>query len=154
MAKPAASSHAEPLLRNPRGRPPVTPDVLSARVAAYCKRYSVTANDGGLPPFPAGKRETEQHREWMTLYKAHQRLSQRGPSTADLERRHELLAHQHGRCLVCRKPLDLDDSRLDDAKANGKPSPDPAVLHARCLELVNLARSLGGDALDHAKTRL
>jgi hypothetical protein len=154
MVKLAASSHVESLLR-PRGRPPVTPDVLSARVAAYCKRYAVTANDGGLPPFPAGKRETEQHREWMTLYKAHQRLSQRGPSTADVERRHELLAHQHGRCLVCRKPLDLDDSRLDQPKANGNPqSPEPAVLHARCLELVNLARSLGGDALDHVKARL
>ena len=83
----------------------------------------------------------------MTLYKAHQRLSERGPSTADLERRQELLTDQHGRCAVCRKPLELDDARLDDRKA-------AAVLHARCLELVDLARTLGGDALDRVKARL
>ena len=31
---------------------------------------------------------------------------------------------------------------------------DPAVLHARCLELVALARALGPEALDRAKARL
>jgi len=84
----------------------------------------------------------------MSLYKAHRRLSDRGPGTADLERRQELLASQRGRCGVCRKPLDLDDSRLDAHEA------DPAVLHARCLELVALARALGPDALDRVRTRL
>ena len=84
----------------------------------------------------------------MSLYKAHRRLSDRGAGTADLERRQELLATQHGRCVVCRKALDLDEARLDPHE------PDPAVLHARCLELVALARALGPDSLDRAKTRL
>ncbi len=121
---------------------------LRDRLAEYCSRYGVSLNDEGLPPFPAGQRETAQHREWMSLYKAHRRLSARGPDTADLERRQELLAAQRGRCAVCRKPLDLEDARLD-----GQP-PDPAVLHARCLELVALARALGPEALDRVRTRL
>jgi hypothetical protein len=112
-------------------------------------------SDEGLPPFPAGKRETEQHREWMTLYKAHRRLADRGPSTAELERRQELLRHQHGRCPVCRKPLDLGDSCLDDATSQGNAQGrEPAVLHASCRELVTLARSLGAEALDRVKERL
>ena len=131
-----------------RGRPRVTPEQFRERVRDYCGRYGVTLNDEGLPPFPAGQRETAQHREWMSLYKAHRRLSDRGPGTADLERRQELLASQRGRCGVCRKPLDLDDSRLDAHETA------PAVLHARCLELVALARALGPDALDRVRTRL
>jgi hypothetical protein len=84
----------------------------------------------------------------MSLYKAHRRLSDRGPGTADLERRQDLLASQRGRCAVCRKTLDLEDARLDGHET------DPAVLHARCLELVALARALGPEALDRAKARL
>lgn len=131
-----------------RGRPRLTAEDLRARLADYCSRYDATLNDEGLPPFPAGKRETAQHRDWMSLYKAHQRLSDRGPDTADVERRQELLAVQHGRCAICRKPLDLEDARLDHHES------DPAVLHARCLELVALARALGPDAVERAKTRL
>jgi hypothetical protein len=84
----------------------------------------------------------------MSLYKAHRRMSARGPGTADLERRQEFLATQRGRCGVCRKPLDLEDARLDANET------DPAVLHARCLELVTLARALGHEALDRARARL
>jgi hypothetical protein len=84
----------------------------------------------------------------MSLYKAHRRLSDRGPGTADVERRQELLAAQRGRCAVCRKTLDPEDARLDAHEA------DPAVLHARCLELVALARAFGPEALDRAKARL
>jgi hypothetical protein len=84
----------------------------------------------------------------MSLYKAHRRLRDRGPGTAELERHRDLLTAQHARCVVCRKPLDLDDARLD-AHAT-----DPAVLHAHCLEFVAAARALGPDALDRAKGRL
>jgi len=131
------------------GRPRLTPEALRDRLADYCTRYGVTPNDEGLPPFPAGQRETAQHREWMSLYKAHRRLSERGPDTADLERRRDLLAAQHGRCVVCRKPLDLEDARPDHETAA-----DAAVLHARCLELVALARALGPEALERARSRL
>jgi len=141
----AASSPSGP---SRRGRPRLTHEDLRERLADYCGRYGVTLNDEGLPPFPAGQRETAQHREWMSLYKAHRRLSDRGPGTADLERRQELLAAQRGRCAVCRKPLDLEDARLDVHET------DPAVLHARCLELVALAGALGPEALDRVRSRL
>jgi hypothetical protein len=115
----------------------------------------VGLNDQGLPPFPAGQRETEQHRDWMALYKAHRRLSERTPSTADLARRQALLTEQRGRCPVCHKALEIADSRLDDADAiDGNPQhAAAAVLHAPCRQLVDLARSLGSDAVDRAKTR-
>jgi hypothetical protein len=119
-------------LRPGPGRPRLTVEALRERLADYCARYRVALGDAGLPPFPSGRRETEQHREWMALYKAH---------------RQGLLASQRARCVVCRKPLDLEDARLDDHR-------DPAVLHARCLELVALARSFGPEALDRAKGRL
>jgi len=142
--------------RSHRGRPRLTDEEVRARIAAYCQRHGVGLNDLGLPPFPAGQRETEQHREWMALYKAHRRLSERRPSTADLERRQELLTQQQGRCPVCRKALDVDESRLDDADAiDGNPhEAGAAVLHAPCRQLVDLARSLGSDAVDRAKARL
>jgi hypothetical protein len=142
--------------RSRRGRPRVTPEELRGRLIAYCKRHGVGLNDEGLPPFPAGQRETEQHREWMALYKAHRRLAERKPSTADIDRRQELLTRQQGRCSVCDKPLELADSRLDDSDAiDGNPRhAAAAVLHAPCRQLVDLARSLGGEALERAKARL
>jgi hypothetical protein len=140
-------AHTRPAAPGP-GRPRLTREKLQSRIADYCHRHGVNVNDEGLPPFPAGKRETEQHREWMSLYKAHHRLSERGSGTADLAQRQELLAAQRGRCPVCRRPLELDDSRLDTQKA------EPAVLHERCLQLVGLARAVGPEALDRVKDRL
>lgn len=57
------------------GRPRVTPEELQARVVAYCKTYGVRPGPNGLPPYPSGKRETNQHREWIAVYKAQQRLT-------------------------------------------------------------------------------
>jgi hypothetical protein len=146
MKKP--SEGGRPAAGKGPGRPRLPPEVLQSRIADYCRRHSVPVNDEGLPPFPAGKRETEQHREWMSLYKAHRRLSDRGTGTADLARRQELLMAQRGRCPVCDKRLDVDDARLDGHKA------EPAVLHAQCLQMVALGRVLGADAVARAKTRL
>jgi hypothetical protein len=150
MAEPDPARRGTPVVsaRPRRGRPRLTPEDLRKRLADYCARYGVAPNDEGLPPFPAGQRETAQHREWMSLYKANRRLSDRGPGSADLERRQELLAAQRARCVVCRKPLDLEDARLDGQ------TPDPAVLHSSCLELVALARAVGPEALDRVRARL
>jgi hypothetical protein len=142
-AAPASSPRAT------RGRPRLTPEELRDRLAAYCTRYGVRLNEAGLPPFSAGKRETAQHREWMALYKAHRRLSGRGPDAADLAQRQELLAAQRGRCPVCDEPLELADARLDAGR-----SPADAALHRSCQQFVELARSLGPEALDRAKARL
>jgi hypothetical protein len=155
MAKPrrgaatAPGSPSRPASAAPRGRPRLTPEELRDRLAAYCSRYGVRLNDAGLPPFSAGKRETAQHREWMALYKAHRRLSDRGPGAADLDQRQQLLAAQRGRCVVCHDPLDLADARCDTGRATAD-----AVLHRSCLQFVERARSLGPEALDRAKARL
>src|SRR5215470_13848649 len=112
-----------------RGRPRLTPDELQARIEVYCRRYAVSVNDQGLPPFPAGRRESGQHREWMALYKAHRRIAGRAPAPELATRARELLAAQRGRCVVCRKPLEVDDARLDEP---GGSTPEPAVLHGPC----------------------
>jgi hypothetical protein len=136
-----------------RGRPRLTPEAVLDRLAAYCKRYGAKVNDEGLPPFPGGKRETVQHREWMALYKAHRRLSARAieAGAGDVERRQELLSDQRGRCPVCRNALELAECRLDEPEGRDQ---DAAALHGRCFELVALARTLGVDALERAKARL
>jgi hypothetical protein len=121
------------------------------RIADYCSRYGVAVSGGQqLPPFPSGKRETRQHREWMSLYKAHRRIS--GGAQAgrqDSAQIQELLATQRARCPICRKPIDTGDARLDQRGAD-----HPAVVHDRCLELLTLARELGPEALERAKARL
>lgn len=139
------------------GRPRLTPEELQARVAAYCLRHGVTLQDG-FPPFPSGRRESAQHREWMALYKADQRLRAYESSAAttlgdaDRARLPELLAAQGGRCAICRKPLGLSEARIDPANES---QPIPAsALHAGCFELVELARALGAEALDRARARI
>ena len=51
---------------------------------------------------------------------------------------------------------DVAESRLDDADAiDGNPhDAGAAVLHAPCRQLVDLVRSLGGEAVDRAKDRV
>jgi hypothetical protein len=133
-----------------RGRPRLTADDLRRRIAGYCARYGVASRDDGLPPFPAGRRESPQHREWMALYKAHRRLADRGPGEAVARELQEQLAAQKGCCAVCHKPLSPAEAR-PDARARGA---GPAALHARCLQLLELARELGPDALEALRSRL
>ncbi len=66
-----------------RGRPPLSTEQVEARVQEYCGRYGVAPGPDGLPPFPSGRRETPQHREWLTLYKALQRLRRRAAAQDD-----------------------------------------------------------------------
>jgi hypothetical protein len=68
-----ASSPRMPLT----GRRPVTPEELASRIEAYCARYGASLTPEGLPSFPTGRRETDQHREWLSLYKANDRLRRR-----------------------------------------------------------------------------
>ena len=53
----------------------MTLEEFQARVARYCQAYGVEPPTEGPPAYPAGQRETPQHREWLLLYKAHQRLA-------------------------------------------------------------------------------
>src|SRR5688572_28969768 len=87
--------------RMPRtGRPPLTEAVIKERIAAYCSRYGVSdRNEAGFPVYPAGRRESPQHREWVVLFKAMSRLRAR-------EAAQKLAKSQTaGLCPTCRRPL-------------------------------------------------
>jgi hypothetical protein len=109
------------------GRRPVTPEELSARVAAYCARYDVRPNDVGLPPFPTGRRETDQHREWLALYKAHDRVQRRTASASGMTCPVCLAAS--GSHADCRALLKLARSLGPDAvdRARRHLWPDPPI---------------------------
>jgi len=62
----------------------VTLEVFEERLAGYCRRYGVTPGSNGLPPYPAGQRETPQHREWMALHRAQKTLADREPGANEV----------------------------------------------------------------------
>lgn len=135
----------------PKGRPRLTEDQLRERIASYCARYGIQPRTEGLPPFPGGQRETAQHREWIAVYKAHDRLARR----------------QRGQCERCPAPnsdgsvfcdthraLPADEAiRPADACAAcgrdlGQSSASASErLHKSCAELARLARPLGPEGL-------
>lgn len=55
----------------------VTGEVFQSRLADYCCLYGVRPGENGLPPYPAGQRETPQHRAWMALHRAQKTLADR-----------------------------------------------------------------------------
>lgn len=163
-----------------QGRPRLTPEVYETRLQAYCARYKVTPLLSGIPPFPTGRRETPQHREWIALYKAYNRLGRRergqcercaAPASdgsvfcedhrggvasraasdgASLEDRRALWERQDGDCPICSLGVDLRDS-VDHSDATGRLR---AVLHQRCNQLVGLAESLGPEVLGRLRSYL
>jgi hypothetical protein len=155
----------------PVGRPRLTPEELQARIAEYCDRYGVVARADGLPPFPAGRRETPQHRDWIAVYKAHNRLQRRRrgqcercsapvsdgsvfceehravgatAARASLEQRRGLLEAQSGRCPICGGTIGLRDS-TDDGRS---------ALHPDCGRLLGLVEARGPDVLDRLRAYL
>jgi hypothetical protein len=163
-----------------KGRKRLTQDDLEARIAAYCRRHGITPTRQELPPFPSGKRETAQHREWLGLYKLHNRLGRRargqcercaspasagsvfcdahrggvaaraGDDAATLEARQRLLAVQRERCPVCRNEVALGDS-LDQDPGDGQPR---GLLHQGCSQLVGLAEARGPEVLERLRAYL
>lgn len=161
-----------------KGRPRLSPEDYESRLHAYCGRYRVTASPGALPPFPAGQRETPQHREWMSLYKLHNRLGRRGRGQcercsaaasegsvfceahrahgpagdgadgASLEDRQGLLAAQDGNCPICGEKVDLSGTVVHRA---GRIR---GVLHQPCNQLVGLAEAMGPGVLDRLRAYL
>ena len=127
------------------GRTPHTEDQVRAQVLAYCERYAVSPGPEGLPPFPTGKRETRQHREWIVLYKAVQRLRRRQRQEDPAERA-ALLKAQKGRCPVC-----LDALAAEAATRIAREGAPGVVLHPACGDLVRLLQRLGPAALDRLR---
>jgi hypothetical protein len=129
-----------------KGRPRLTEEILGQRIADYCTRYSVTErNESGFPIFPAGQRETPQHREWVVLFKALSRLRDTGPR----EMRNALLASQAGRCPVCTEDVSLDGSVVVAAASDVK-----VLVHSRCGRFLRLALDVGAAAVDRARAVL
>lgn len=162
MAKPPRSPSAG---RRSVGRPPLAPEVHVGRVAAYCARYGVASRDG-LPPFPAGQRETPQHREWLKLYKAHQRLARRLPPDGDRGPAADAMAGPDGvnpaarrACDLCGRSLGADRMRFElPGRAGRKAAPAATapdrLVHPGCAELLRLALEAGPDAVSRLASLL
>ncbi len=139
----------KPIVRpkKPRGRPRLSAEDVRGRVSGYCERYGVRPNPNGLPPFPAGQRETPQHRQWLSVYRAHQRLQRHSPVAEDLE---AVLQSQDRRCPVCGEVVEL----VDASPHRGADGGVRAVLHLGCLKLTTLAHDAGPEALDRVRAYL
>ena len=120
------------------GRPPLTEEQVRARVAAYCQRYHVSPGPGGLPPFPTGKRETRQHREWLTVYRVLQRAKARAAASVPTE------TPASGSCPICAR-LVAPEAAVAFERAGRRRS--GARLHPRCADLVHLVQEAGPEAV-------
>ncbi len=118
-------------------RPALTDDQVRDKVQAYCERYSVSPGPGGLPPFPSGRRESLQHREWLTVYRALQRLKARSAAVPSR-------TPPDGSCPVCSRDVDPDGAV---ACPRGRQAHGAAKLHPDCAELARLAEKAGPEAV-------
>jgi hypothetical protein len=135
----------------PRGRPALTEEILRERTSAYCKRYGVTDfNAAGLPAYPAGKRESRQHRDWVNLFKAWSRFRGRMPVPGRDAERAAVLRAQKGRCPICTSPVETTGV-LDEDRQSGRIY---GLLHAECDRLVRLARAAGTGAVECLRSYL
>ncbi|HUG52926.1 MAG TPA: hypothetical protein VMR21_04975 [Vicinamibacteria bacterium] len=131
-----------------RGRPPLTEEAVRLRISDYCARWGVsTVNEVGLPAFPAGQRETRQHREWLVLYKAVRRLQDRQEAAGSTERQ-AALQRQNGRCPVCLQEVSPRD-RLARHTAAAE-----VLVHAQCDAMLRGAAQVGPEGLDRVRACL
>ena len=101
------------------------------RIAAYCARYGVGLADTGFPVYPAGLRETPQHREWIMLFKVFSRLRDRSMPKGSASSRSDQGVDF---CAICLQAL-----------------PRPGKPHRRCADVVEFVRELGVPALDRIR---
>jgi len=115
------------------------------RVAAYCERYGVRpVADPGLPPFPSGRRETVQHREWLTVYRAVRRLEARAaPGVAP---RPSTSREASRSCPVCGKSL---PPSAREVRLGARALPR-VRLHEPCAALVERLKTAGPEAASRA----
>ena len=119
-----------------RGRPRLTQAEYLDRLQSYCRRYGVSATAAGIPPFPSGRRETDQHREWLALYKAHARLNR--PEAGGAAPR------SSDGCGACGRAVEGADGI---AHRSG-------VLHPACHAIVALVEPLGPGGLERLRAYL
>jgi hypothetical protein len=142
------SYHREPMA--PRGRPALTEDVLRERTAAYCSRYGVKEfNDAGLPAYPAGKRESRQHRDWVNLFKAWSRFRRRTAAPRDGDRAAAVRA-QKGQCPICLEKLSLTKATEAPPAADGR----TPLVHPSCNGVLRFVAKAGPTVIDRVNAYL
>ncbi len=113
-------------------------------MSAYCARYGVKDfNDAGFPAYPAGKRESRQHHDWVNLFKAWSRLRRRTAAPEGSDRAHALRA-QSGQCPICLKKVKLSEATEAPASARR----DRPLVHSACKELLRVVGTLGPSVID------
>ena len=142
-------------------------EALRQRVGDYCARYQVQPKENGLPPFPTGRRETRQHREWISLLKAGTRLRRR---TGGLCRRCDepavpgrIFCERHDRssvdtapptskatCFVCGEAV--AGTAVDEHRR--EPRSEPVLVHRYCAHVISLAQKAGPGLLDRVRRYL
>ncbi len=127
-------------------RTPHTEEQVRAKALAYCERYGVSPGPGGLPPFPTGQRETRQHREWLTVYRALQRMDARAASVAHLTTASDTT------CPICTRAVGSEEA-VSFAPA-GRRRVRSWRLHSPCADLVRTAEKAGPDALTRLRELL
>lgn len=131
------------------GRPALTEDQVRDKVLAYCARYGVEPGPEGLPPFPAGKRESRQHREWLTVYRALQRSRRRAATTASASSAGLAPPGRSARgagvplCPVC----GLVVGARQGVHLEGAARASRGRLHPACADLARLAERAGPEAV-------
>ena len=114
------------------GRPPMTDEQIAERIADYQARYQVKElNDAGFPVFPAGLRETAQHREWINLYQLFNRSRRRSGKPGGANDKTTSPSQPCPICLQAVRP--------------------PGGTHQRCAVVVGLVRDLGPESLDRIR---
>jgi hypothetical protein len=118
--------------------------VVAARIASYCERYGVAARPDGLPPFPSGRRETRQHKEWLALYRARRRADERraAASAAPASALATASDQPAAGCPVCGAGIAPQDAATYRTRRR-RPT---LVLHRRCAELARAAEAAGPEA--------
>jgi hypothetical protein len=123
------------------GRPPLTPEQVRAKVVTYCERYDVSPVPQGLPPFPSGKRETRQHREWLTVYRAQQRLMARVAGEAPLV---GSPGDPEATCPLCTRAVSSEEA-VPFARTGRRRR--LWQMHAGCADLLRSAEGAGPDTV-------
>ena len=123
------------------GRPPLTEEQVRAKVIAYSERYGVPLVPESLPPFPSGKRETRQHREWLTVYRAQRRLLARVAGGAPLV---GSSGDPEVSCPLCTRAVSSGEA-VPFARAGRRGR--PWQLHSGCADLLCRAENAGPDSV-------
>jgi hypothetical protein len=126
----------------------MTQEALQERIDAYSRRYKVsTRGPMGLPPYPAGERETPQHRDWMVLYKAISRFRRRQAALPSSPERIAALERQDGKCPICLAAVGAEGQAACQPHAGSALT----IVHPECDELLGLVLKLGPPALDRVR---